>query len=208
MLDRTVRFITLEGVDGSGKSTQVRRLGKALVKDSSFVTTTHEPGGSPGAEDVRRLLVEGDPERWSPETEVLLHTAARRDHVERTVRPALESGNIVISDRYVDSTRAYQGMVPGNPKLLDQINWIHEKMIGLNPDRTIILDFDPLVAFKRARARGSSEDRMEQRGYEFQVALRKAYQKIAQTYPERCRVVDADGTEHEVHKRILEALSS
>ena len=126
------RFITFEGIDGSGKSTQARRLAEALRARGDDVVLTREPGGAPGAEDIRRLLVEGDPDRWSPETEILLFTAARRDHLENTIQPALDRGATVISDRFADSTRVYQGAARGD--LRDLVDRLHDMMIAREPE--------------------------------------------------------------------------
>lgn len=182
-------FVTLEGVDGSGKSTQARMLAERLTGDGVATVLTREPGGAPGAEEIRRLLVEGEPGRWSPETEILLFTAARRDHVERTIQPALERGAVVLCDRFVDSTRAYQGHGP----LRDAVETLHALMIGLRPDLTLIFDLDPAVGLERAGSRkdGAAEDRFEKRGLAFQERLRAAYLDIAAAEPERCKTVDA-----------------
>ena len=130
-------FLTFEGIDGSGKSTQAQLLANALTAQGHDVRLTREPGGSPGAEEIRDLLVQGDPGRWSPETEILLFTAARRDHLERLVTPAIEEGAIVISDRFADSTRVYQGATRGD--LRDVVDRLHALMIGREPDLTFIL---------------------------------------------------------------------
>ncbi|MEM7746234.1 MAG: dTMP kinase [Pseudomonadota bacterium] len=182
-------FITFEGIDGSGKSTQARLLAEDLRAAGETVTLTREPGGSEGAEEIRRLLVEGEPGRWSAETEMLLFTAARRDHVERTINPALDRGEIVISDRFVDSTRAYQG-VSGKRHLVDKV---HALMIGLEADLTLIFDLDPAKALSRAGARGGREDRFERKGLGFQQALRTAFRNIARANPTRCSLIAADG---------------
>jgi len=144
-------FLSLEGIDGSGKSTQATRLADTLRAAGHDVVQTREPGGAPGAEEIRRLLVEGDPERWSPETETLLFNAARRDHLERTIRPALEAGKIVITDRFADSTRVYQGATRGD--LRGFADAIHKAAIGVEPDLTLILDMDPKIALKRSLER-------------------------------------------------------
>lgn len=192
-------LVTVEGVDGSGKSTQTRLLAEALRETGRKVLTTREPGGSPGAEEIRRLLIEGPPERWSPETELLLFTAARRDHVERAIRPALDRGEIVLCDRFVDSTRAYQGEGP----LRARVDSLHRSMIGLDPHLTLILDIDP----EDARARAGA-DRFERRGLGFQRRLRGAFRGIAEAEPDRCRLIDADGPVDEVAARLLAAATA
>jgi dTMP kinase len=146
-------FISFEGIDGSGKSTQTKLL-KDRLPDAVL---TREPGGSAGAEEIRALLLTGDPDRWSAETEILLFTAARRDHLEKTIRPALAAGKTVICDRFADSTRVYQGATRG--ALRGAVDTLHDVMIGREPDLTFIIDMDPAVALSRGLARGSGEDR-------------------------------------------------
>jgi dTMP kinase len=182
-------FISFEGIDGSGKSTQARRLAEALQAAGRRVRLTREPGGSPGAEEIRRLLVEGAPGRWSAETEILLFTAARRDHLERTIRPALEAGEVVITDRFADSTRVYQGVARGGLRAL--VDRLHAEMIGLEPDLTFILDMAPEPALARGLARNSGEDRFEEMGAGFQDRLRAGFRALAQEFPDRCRLIDA-----------------
>jgi len=144
-------FVSFEGIDGSGKSTQARRLAEALRARGREVVLTREPGGSPGAEEIRRLVLEGDPDRWSAETEILLFTAARRDHLERTIRPALDAGQVVICDRFADSTRVYQGVSRGD--LRGMVDRLHAEMIGRDPDLTILIDMDPGKGLSRALGR-------------------------------------------------------
>ena len=146
-------FISFEGIDGSGKSTQARRLAETLRAEGRAVVLTREPGGSPGAEQIRRLLVEGLADRWSPETELLLFAAARRDHLERTIRPALDSGAWVITDRFADSSRVYQGVTRGD--LAGAVDLVHGLMIGIEPDATFIIDLDPAEALARTARRGA-----------------------------------------------------
>ncbi len=180
-------FITLEGIDGAGKSTQARLLGEFLTAQGRRVVTTREPGGAPGAEDIRKLLVEGDPGRWSAETEILLFTAARRDHVERTIGPALSRGDIVICDRFVDSTRAYQG----DGDLRAKVDALHTLMIGIEADLTLIFDLDGADGLIRTGARKGGEDRFEKRGADFQDGLRTRFHQIAAVAPDRCVIIDA-----------------
>lgn len=178
-------FITFEGIDGSGKSTQAR-----LLADTLGAALTREPGGSPGAEVIRRLLVEGEAARWSPESEILLFTAARRDHVEKTILPALEGGGIIISDRFADSTRVYQGAA--RAALRGKVDLLHSAMIGLEPDLTIVIDMDPVEALRRGLARDHTEDRFESLGLGFQEALRAGFIALAGEFPERVRLIDGN----------------
>ncbi len=182
------RFITFEGIDGSGKSTQARLLHDHLKKAEHDVVLTREPGGSAGAEEIRRLLVEGDPERWSPETEILLFTAARRDHLEKTIRPALDRGAIVVSDRFADSTRVYQGAARG--ELRDLVDTLHDAVIAFEPFLTFVIDMDPEIALARGLARRSGEDRFEDMGAAFQQKLRCGFRSMVEDWPERCRLID------------------
>ena len=182
------RFITFEGIDGSGKSTQAARLSAYLRSLGQDVVLTREPGGSPGAEEIRSLLVEGNPDRWSAETEILLFTAARRDHLEKTILPALARGSTVISDRFADSTRVYQGAARGDLRGL--VDRLHGDVICKEPDLTFVIDMAPEAALKRGLARNSGEDRFEDMGLDFQEKLRAGFVELARQYPDRCRIVD------------------
>ena len=194
-------FITLEGIDGSGKSTQANALGEALNKNGNIAVLTREPGGSVGAELIRKLLVEGDPNRWSPETEMLLFTAARRDHFEKTIRPALERGKIVISDRFADSTRVYQGATRGDLRAL--VDQLHQLMIGYEPDLTLIIDVDPQESLARGLARGSGEDRFEDFGLDFQKKLRQGFLKLGNDFDKRCKIIDGTRSVDDISSEIL-----
>jgi len=182
-------FVSFEGIDGSGKSTQARLLAERLGRDHP-VRLTREPGGSPGAEEIRALLVRGEPGRWSAETEILLFTAARRDHLERTIRPALAAGQVVISDRFADSTRVYQGAARGD--LRATVDLLHAAMIGIEPDLTLVIDMDPGAALARGLARRSGEDRFESLGAGFQVRLQQGFRALARDFPDRVRLIDGD----------------
>ncbi|EYD71104.1 dTMP kinase [Limimaricola hongkongensis] len=183
-------FISFEGIDGSGKSTQARLLAEALRQAGHEALLTREPGGSPGAEEIRSLVLTGDSGRWSAETELLLFTAARRDHLERTIRPALAEGRTVITDRFADSTRVYQGATRGD--LRDTVDRLHALMIGAEPDLTFLIDMDPATALARGLARGSGEDRFEDMGLGFQQTLRAGFLDLAAAAPDRFRVIDGD----------------
>ena len=194
------RFLSFEGIDGSGKSTQARRLAAALRARGHSVTLTREPGGSPGAEEIRRLVLEGDPDRWSPETEILLFTAARRDHMEKTIRPALARGDVVITDRFADSTRIYQGITRGD--LAGTVDRLHDLMIGSEPDLTILVDIDPALGLSRARARAGTELRFEDMGLDTQTRMRAGFLALA-TRHARFRVIDGARSEDAVAEDIL-----
>ena len=188
------RFITLEGGEGAGKSTQIQRLAERLRERGATVCVTREPGGAPGAEAIRQLLVTGETTRWSPKSEALLHFAARAEHLERTIRPALARVEWVISDRFTDSTIAYQGQGVG----LEFINQLKALVVGdTMPALTLILDLPVETGLARARQRhsgeDSAEDRYERMGTEFHEGLRQAFLNIAKNEPARCAVIDASG---------------
>ena len=181
-------FITFEGIDGSGKSTQARRLAAHLQAQGRAVRLTREPGGSPGAEDIRRLVLEGDADRWSPETEILLFTAARRDHLERTIQPALAAGEVVICDRFADSTRMYQGL--GRAELRTLVDQLHALMIRREPDLTFLVDIDAETGLARALGRAGGEERFESMGLDMQTRMRDGFLTLAGEHPDRVRVID------------------
>jgi dTMP kinase len=188
-------FISFEGIDGSGKSTQCRRLVAALEAQGREVVLTREPGGSPGAEEIRALVLQGDADRWSAETEILLFTAARRDHLERTILPALAAGKVVICDRFADSTRMYQGLSRGD--LRGTVDQLHNLMIGREPDLTILIDMDPEVGLSRALSRQGVEERFESFGADLQRQMRAGFLALADEFSDRFRIIngaqDMDG---------------
>lgn len=195
-------FISFEGIDGSGKSTQARLLADALRGLGADVVLTREPGGSPGAEEIRALVLTGDTGRWSPETEILLFTAARRDHLERTIRPALAAGRIVICDRFADSTRMYQGATRGDLRGL--VDRLHDLMIGIEPDLTFVVDMDAARALSRGLARTGAEQRFEDMGLAMQETLRRGYLHLVRDFPSRCVLVDGDRAPAAVAAAVLE----
>nr|WP_246594702.1 dTMP kinase [Mameliella sediminis] len=181
-------FISFEGIDGSGKSTQARGLCDSLRAKGLDPVLTREPGGSPGAEEIRALVLQGDPDRWSAETELLLFTAARRDHLERVILPALEAGRIVICDRFADSTRMYQG----RGGLRAKVDALHRLMIGVEPDLTLLVDMPAEAGLSRAKARATAEERFEDFGLSLQQQMRDGFLALAHEDPERFRVIDGN----------------
>jgi len=181
-------FISFEGIDGSGKSTQAKVLTKTLEDLGHNVVLTREPGGSIGAEEIRRLVLQGDPDRWSAESEILLFTAARRDHLEKTILPALDAGKIVICDRFADSTRMYQGLSRGDLRTL--VDELHSLMIPRDPDLTVLIDLDPKLGLSRAKSRNTVEERFEDFGISLQEKMRAGFLNLAEKFAERFRVID------------------
>ncbi|MCB1332765.1 MAG: dTMP kinase [Roseivivax sp.] len=198
-------FVSFEGIDGSGKSTQARRLAETLRSHRREVVLTREPGGSPGAEEIRALVLQGDPDRWSAETELLLFTAARRDHLERTIRPALERGAVVICDRFADSTRMYQGLSRGDLRAV--VDQLHALVIGVEPDLTVLIDMDPAAALTRAKARNTAEERFEDFGLPLQQKMRRGFLDLAAEFAPRFRVIDGNRDEEAVAADVLAAVS-
>ncbi len=195
------RFITFEGGEGAGKSTQIRLLAEALEKAGHTVLQTREPGGSPGAEEIRSLLVTGESDRWTGMTEVLLHFAARADHLERVIRPALAAGTWVLCDRFVDSSVAYQGVAQGlGTDVLQDLTRL--VVADTMPDLTLILDLPVEDGLARAGSRGDGEDRYEKMGQAFHKTLRQAFLDIAGSAPDRCKVIDATDKIDAVHQAI------
>lgn len=201
------KFITFEGGEGTGKTSQIKRLAEALQRSNIPVIQTREPGGAPSAEEIRSLLVSGAVDRWQPMTEVLLHYAARVEHLEQTVKPALESGKWVLSDRFADSTMAYQGY--GHGIEITTLKNLHQNILGsFQPDLTLMLDIPVEIGLGRARGReqgseGIGEDRYERMELSFHQKLRDGFFTIAKGNPSRCKVIDAGGDMETVSSRIL-----
>jgi len=195
------RFITLEGGEGAGKSTQISRLKVDLENAGLDVVLTREPGGSEGAEQIRKLLVEGDVGRWQPMTEALLHFAARADHVDKVIQPALSAGQWVLCDRFADSTMAYQGY--GHGLGAGKINELYQTVLGdFTPDLTVILDLPVEVGLARTTGRAGQEDRYERMEVEFHQRLRDGFLEITNAEPTRCAVVDATRSEDGVYSDV------
>ena len=194
-------FITFEGIDGSGKSTQIQNLAKYLEEYGFDIIITREPGGSVGGEEIRNLLLQGEVDRWSAETEILLFTAARRDHLERVILPALQDGKIVICDRFTDSTRMYQGM--RGPKLRVLVDNLTEEVINCDPDLTIIIDIDPEISLRRAKSRKTAEERFEDFGVDLQKKMRKGFIDLSKEFNSRIEVVNGQQSVDDLAKEIF-----
>ena len=200
-MTRPARFITFEGGEGTGKSTQARHLSVRLQEWGIACILTREPGGAPGAEEIRHLLVEGAPGRWDALTEMLMMFAARTEHVLRTIRPALDRGAWVLSDRFTDSTYAYQGA--GRGLTAETIAEVERAVLsGWRPDLTLILDLPVEEGLRRAHSRHSAEDRYEKFDVGFHSKLRDFYRDLARREPERCVLIDAQGSETDVATQI------
>jgi dTMP kinase len=199
-------FITFEGGEGTGKSTQAKRLAEHLRRLGRTVILTREPGGTEQGEAVRNLLVNGDPARWSATAEALLNNTARDTHLRDVICPALQRGDAVISDRFMDSTRAYQGHGGHCPMAL--IDELEKYVVGATrPDVTLVFDLDPAIGLARAKSRGAGiEDRYERKGLAFHEALRKGFLAIAAAEPARCKLINASLSEAEVFAAVLNAL--
>lgn len=203
----SAKFITFEGGEGCGKSTQSRLLADYFKKQDQPYIHTREPGGTASAEEIRKLLVSGDKEKWNGVTEILLHYAARSEHLEKLVKPSLAQGKIVISDRFADSTVAYQGY--GHGVDLGIIEQVHSATVGgFSPDLTLVFDIDPAKGLERsnnrlARVAGLVENRYENFELEFHEKVRKGFLAIAEKNPKRCVVINADDEIESIHQKII-----
>lgn len=201
------KFITLEGGEGTGKSTQAKLLRTYLESCGLQVVLTREPGGSPGAELIRHLLVEGAPDRWDPLSEYLLFSAARRNHMQNTIMPALREGCWVICDRFYDSSRVYQGVARGlNLEFMDKVYEMVAE--GIVPDLTFLFDLPAELGHDRVQVRMGREDRFEQMGVAFHQKVRNAYLKLAEGNPDRFRVIDARGYPEAIADDVIKVLVS
>ena len=200
------RFITFEGGEGAGKTTQVKLLASTLAKAGIDAMATREPGGAPGAEAIRTLLVSGEIDRWDAMSEALLHSAARREHLVKSVWPALDKGVWVISDRFADSTMAYQGFGQGVGGAA--VDTLYGLVVGdFRPDLTLILDLPAADGLRRATARGGDEDRYERLDLDFHERLRQAFRSIAENQARRCLLIDASGSVEQAHQAIVRAVA-
>ncbi len=198
-------LIVFEGVDGAGKGVQSRALHEAMQAAGFPVILTREPGGSNSAEAIRKLIVEGDTERWDDISELLLIYAARRSHLQETILPAIKQGKWVISDRFADSSRAFQGIAGGLG--LDVVEQIHQIVVGeFKPLLTLVLDMDPNLSLQRAEQRGGSEDRFEQKGLAYQQKVREGFLQIAKASIETHALIDASQSIERVHTSIKEVV--
>ncbi len=198
-------FISFEGIDGCGKSTQINLLAKHFAKQKKSFVKTEEPGGTKGANEIRKILLRENNFQWSVESEALLFMAARNDHVEKVIKPAIADNKIVICDRFMDSTIVYQGMRSPQAKKLSLILF---ELVGIFPDITFLIDMDPEIALDRALKRITDEDRFENYGINFQRQLRQNFLDIANTNSDRIRIIDGNRSPQQVAAQIIESIET
>ena len=198
-------FISFEGIDGCGKSTQIDLLAKHFTKLKKPIVKTEEPGGTAGANEIRKILLRENNFQWSVETEALLFMAARNDHVEKVIKPSLKENKIVICDRFMDSTLVYQGMRSPKAK---QLSLLLFELIAINPDITFLIDMEPEIALNRALSRSTMEDRFENYGINFQHELRKNFLDIAHKHSDRIKIINGNQSPEDVAAQINESIKN
>ena len=198
-------FISFEGIDGCGKSTQIDLLAKHFTKLKKPVVKTEEPGGTAGANEIRKILLRENNFQWSVETEALLFMAARNDHVEKVIKPSLKENKIVICDRFMDSTLVYQGMRSPKAK---QLSLLLFELIAINPDITFLIDMEPEIALNRALSRSTEEDRFENYGINFQYELRKNFLDIAHKHSDRIKIINGNQSPEDVAAQVNERIKA